>query len=298
MNKTTPLYTASEVEERAGIAANTLRQWERRYGIPNPSRAANGYRLYSQNDLECIQFIQAHIENGVTVSRAVELLKSQQNPEASETQTGEHTKVVQDLVDVCLKSDQNRALQLLNYASISFTVEDVLLKIIEPTLTRMGELWAQGHITVAEEHQATAFLRGRIQILLDLLGQPLDGPRVIVACAPGEHHEIGPLMISVLLRKRGVQVHYIGANTPLDDLVHYATNHQGDGILISVGLAANTDILKLHASSLKQLKIPVFMGGALINAEPALAEEFGGKYLGADTLHAVEQMVQMLEGVV
>ncbi|GEM48797.1 MerR family transcriptional regulator [Deinococcus cellulosilyticus] len=296
MNKTTPLYTASEVEERTGIAANTLRQWERRYGIPNPSRAANGYRLYSQNDLECIQFIQAHIENGVTVSRAVELLKQKQDPGTPQSPDNEHTKVVQDLVEACLKSDQNRASQLINYASISFTVEEVLLKVIEPTLTYMGEMWAQGHITVAEEHQATAFLRGRIQILLDLLGQPLEGPKVMVACAPGEYHEIGPLMISVLLRKRGVQVHYIGANTPLDDLIRYTHAHSGHAILLSLGLAADTQLLRRHAEELKQLDIPVIMGGALLNAEPALAEEFGGTYLGADTLQAVEQMVQILEG--
>lgn len=296
MNKTTPLFTASEVEERTGIAANTLRQWERRYGIPNPNRAANGYRLYSQNDLECIQFIQAHIENGVTVSRAVELLKSKQTPEETEPQQDEHTKVVQELVDVCLRADQNRAAQIINYASISFTVEDVLLKIIQPTLARMGELWAQGHITVAEEHHATAFLRGRIQILLDLLGQPLGGPRVIVACAPGEYHEIGALMISVLLRKRGVQVHYIGANTPLEDLMHYAHTHKGDAILLSVGLASDTQVLREHAEDLRELDIPVIMGGALLNAEPALAEEFGGTYLGTDTLQAVDHMIQMLEG--
>lgn len=296
IDKTTPLFTASEVEERTGIPANTLRQWERRYGIPNPSRAVNGYRLYSQTDLEGIEFIQAHLGSGVTVSRAVELLKQKQGNTALESIGNEFSNLVQDLVEACVNAEQNRASQLINYASVSYAVEDVLLKVIEPTLTRMGELWAQGHITVAEEHHATAFLRGRVQVLLDLLGQPLEGPAVAVACAPGEYHEIGPLMLSVILRKRGIRVHYIGANTPLVDLVKYAQTHHCQAILLSIGLGADTAELRQHRHMLQQLEIPVVMGGALLNAEPALAEEFGGKHLGTDTLQAVEQLTQLLGG--
>ena len=75
----TPLFTAGEVEQRTGIPATTLRQWERRYGLPNPQRTASGYRLYSQNDLAVVDFFKTRIAQGVTVSRAAQLYALEQS---------------------------------------------------------------------------------------------------------------------------------------------------------------------------------------------------------------------------
>ena len=83
----TPLFTAGEVEQRTGVPATTLRQWERRYGLPNPQRSAGGYRLYSQNDLTVIEFFKNKIAQGVSVSRAAQLCALEQSLPSAQRST-------------------------------------------------------------------------------------------------------------------------------------------------------------------------------------------------------------------
>ena len=106
-------------------------------------------------------------------------------------------------------------------------VEDVLTHVISPTLADIGARWERGEITVAHEHQASAFLRARLSHLMDVAGvQEGFGPLVVAACAPGEEHELGLMMLTLALRRRGVRVAYLGANVPLGDLAVF-TRQQG-----------------------------------------------------------------------
>ena len=226
------LYTTAEVESRTGIPSTTLRQWERRYGLPNPQRKSNGYRLYSEADLQHLQFIQVRLSEGIVISRAVELClehfktapvalpplePSQQMSERRESSLERGLMdYVEELLQATLKADFEWAAQILSNGYARFTLEDVLTHIIEPVLREVGKMWQRGEITIAHEHQASAYLRGKLQILLDMVGQPQLGPGVVVACGPGETHEIGSLMLSVMLRRAGVRVFYLGADTPLE----------------------------------------------------------------------------------
>ncbi len=305
------LYTTAEVESRTGIAATTLRQWERRYGLPNPQRGANSYRLYSEADLHHLNFIQARLKEGINISRAVELCLEHfkttpalspllELPASEPLERRKSTlerglmDFVQELLEASLRADYDRAGQILSGAYARFTLEDVLTHVIEPVLREVGEMWQRGEITVAHEHQASAYLRGKLQILLDMVGQPQLGPGVVVACGPGETHEIGPLMLSVMLRRAGVRVFYLGADTPLADLALYSRSREVSAVLLSVGTRGSLEAIRAQLSDLDHLGIPLFYGGAMFNAEPHLAYELGGQYLGSNTQQAVRQLVGLL----
>ncbi|HEX2864607.1 MAG TPA: MerR family transcriptional regulator, partial [Deinococcales bacterium] len=202
-----PAFTASEVEARSGVPAATLRQWERRYGLPVPQRSANGYRLYSLADLECVGFIRDRIAEGVSAARAVELFKMLHDASAEPAAPDRAPTAAADLsgrlLAALLAADDEAADRVFSEAHALFAVEEVLVRIVQPALVAVGELWHDGQITVAHEHRATAYLQGRLMALLDLAGRARSGRPVVVACAPGEHHQIGALMLAIFIRRVG-----------------------------------------------------------------------------------------------
>ena len=174
---TTPLFTAGEVEQRTRVPATTLRQWERRYGLPNPQRSASGYRLYSQNDLAVVEFFKNRIAQGVAVSRAAQLYTLEQSlPSAqrgpikvSASQPAAHSPLpvlVSQLVDSTTAGDSLKADKILAQAYATMPIESVVLELIHPTLIEVGERWHRGEITIAHEHQSSHYLRGKLHYLL------------------------------------------------------------------------------------------------------------------------------------
>lgn len=279
------MFTASQVEARTGIPAATLRQWERRYGFPAPIRTANGYRLYSPRDLAQLEEMQRHLRAGVPASRAAQLARAAVWPQEALA-----VRLTRALTAALVDFDPGKAAAVLSEAHASLRVEDVLLHVMTPALVEIGERWARGELTVAQEHQASAFLRGRVAALLDFAGLGTFGPTVIAAGAPGEHHEIGLMMVALLLRRQGVQVEYLGVNLPLADLAAYARQRQARALLLALNGDWALPATRAQHHHLLTLGVPLYYGGGLLNAQPHLAAELGGRYAGPDA-HAAAQTI-------
>jgi methanogenic corrinoid protein MtbC1 len=299
----TPMFTASEVENRTGVPATTLRQWERRYGLPSPQRTRSGYRLYSLDDIACIEFLKLRIASGVSASRAAQLYVLQHgtaqrnvnNTPATHPRSIGGNDLVSQLAEAATQGDTVKADRLLASAHASLSVENVLLEVIQPTLVMIGERWHRGEITVAHEHQASNYLRGKLHQLLELAGSPRHGPVVIVACGPNEWHEIGSLVLAIFLRRAGLRTHYLGANTPVADLVRFSREVGADAILISANSAESIESLRQYASNLQDTDALVVFGGQVFNDNPALACELGGEYLGVDAASALDGLLSRFE---
>ncbi len=296
---TTPLFTASEVEARTGVPATTLRQWERRYGVPSPERTPSGYRMYSPQDMICIEFIKNKIIDGIPVSRAAQLWL--QNPTSNQVSTAAHpkaippTQLVKQMLTATLEGDMARAEKILGQAHAIMPVEDVLLEIIQPTLIEIGEKWHRGEITIAHEHQATSFIKGRLLQLFEMAGSSRSGPIVIIACGPGEHHEIGALSIGIFLRRAGIRTHYLGANMPLIDLARFAREVKAAAIMLSAGSAAVVDTMRQHIHLLHEVVPTLIFGGRAFTERPTLAKDLGGEYAGNDAGQALDFILAKLE---
>lgn len=292
------LFTASEVEARVGVPATTLRQWERRYGLPHPQRNASGYRLYSRRDVALIDFIRQRTEEGVPVSRAAELARqqfmAQGEPAVPADELPSAPLAAQTLVDTLIRSDLAGAERLLAEAQARINIEGVLMQLIQPALGILGERWERGEITVAHEHQASAFLRSQLTALLSAAGHSRFGPTVVAACGPQEQHELGLLMLSVVLRRLGVQVQYVGADTPLGDLVVYARSVGAQAILISINTQESLQAALLQQRDVQGQDIPVFVGGKILNQEREAAAELG-QWAGPDAVQAARIIVDALE---
>lgn len=307
------MFTASEVEARTGVPATTLRQWERRYGFPHPARNASGYRLYSPGDVAAIQYMQSQLQSGVPASRAAELTvqamagsgpaptpqdRAAPEPDRAAPEQGRSgaqwsALLTQALID----SDTDRAAAVLSGAHAQIPVEVVMTDVISPTMIEIGARWERGEITVAHEHQATAFLRSRISGLMDVAGvQAGFGPLVVAACAPQEQHELGLMMLTLALRRRGVRVAYLGANVPLGDLAVYARQREARAVLLALNGPWALESTLEHLRDLDGLNVPLFVGGALLNSQPHLARTLRGEYAGPDAPSAAQQIAARLLG--
>ena len=202
-----------ELSRRSGVSPELLRAWERRYGLLHPTRSAGGLRLYSLDDLQRVRLMQAHLDSGLAAAQAAALASREPGREARHIAAP--TAVREELAEALGRFDEPRAQAVLDGALAVATVDTLLTDVVLPFLHDLGERWARGEASVAQEHFASSVLRGRLLGLARGWGNGL-GPLAQLACLPGEQHELGLIACGLALRSRGWRVAYLGSNTPLE----------------------------------------------------------------------------------
>ena len=212
----------------------TLRVWERRYGFPNATRTPGGHRLYAEREIARLRWVKAQTDKGLHIGQAIRNLehleKNGRFPESlpqydkvSGQQTeGFSREALRDSLTIALLShDLEAADRLLGEAFPIYPLETLILDIMGPTWAEIGEAWMSGRIDAATEHLATNYLRHRLLMWLASGPPARQLHPIVLACAPGEWHEGSLLMFSVLLRRQGWPVAYLGQSLPLPDLARF-----------------------------------------------------------------------------
>lgn len=306
----TPLYNIKAVEQATGVAASTLRVWERRYGIPTPNRNETGYRLYSERDIATITWLKGQLDEGLSISQAVARLEALREEGAEPTislsagyvslpeQGPRSLPILQDdLISALLDFDVTRADTYLGEAFALYPVEMVALVLIQPSLVEIGEGWHRGDVSIAQEHFASAYIRQKIETLLNQTWYPQRGPSILCACAPGEQHEIGLMLLALFVRRRGYHVVYLGPNVPEDELLQTAARLQPAMVCVS---ASTTEAARAVQSTALRFSIlseprPLFgYGGRIFKAYPLLRQDISGVYLGDDALASADMVTRLL----
>jgi MerR family transcriptional regulator, light-induced transcriptional regulator len=200
-------FRIGQLAKRTGVSPELLRAWEQRYGLLEPTRTAGGFRLYSAADEARIQRMQSLVSGGLAAAQAARLILSDGEPaprtvSASATILDEESANLTASLD---RLDEQAANTALDGLFSAYTVEMVLQDVMLPYLHRLGQRWEAGEISVAQEHFASNLLRGRLMGLAQGWGQG-HGPGAVLACLPGEHHELGLLVFGVALRRRGWRI--------------------------------------------------------------------------------------------
>ena len=250
-------FRIGELSRRSGVSPDLLRAWERRYGLLSPSRSAGGLRLYSEEDLLRVRAMQQQLAAGLAAAEAAAVATSRQ---AIEPPAGDTTQARAELGAALLAFDEARAHAALDALISRFSLDTVLAGVIVPYLHELGEQWERGEISVAQEHFASSLLRGRLLGLGRGWGQG-HGPTALLACAPGEQHDLGLIAFGLALRARGWRILYLGADTPLESLAAAARSSRPDFVVIS---AVNHRSLKAMRANLIELarEQRVGVGGA------------------------------------
>lgn len=291
---TTPLYNTRLVVSATGVPADTFRAWERRYGIPAPQRGAGGQRLYSERDIATIRWLRERTSEGLTISQAIALLRSETERSGASDQPRSHEQLVDELLQALLRFDAPEADDVLSEAFAIYSVEKVCTEIIQPTLVQIGELWHRGAASVAQEHFATQFLRRKILALLNIYDVTDGRATILAACAPGEHHDLGLLLLALVLVRRNYRVVFLGADVPAEALLQAAAQLQPEVVCLSATTAhtfahAVAVARQVHAAN---PQIIVCLGGQGIHATPDLDAAF--HLFPNQAVAAVEQIGMLL----
>lgn len=214
--------------KRTGLPPDTIRKWEQRYGVIQPERTAGGQRRYSELDVARIEWLKARLAEGYRIGEAAALLGSVDV--GSPTSVADHRAA---LVDAVGRSDLTALTRLVDQALTLHPAETAFADILAPFLVEVGGRWKGGELSVAQEHLATGVVRGSLEKLLADVRPTVRGLAVL-ACAPGEQHEIGLLMLAVLLRADGWNVAYLGPNTPVADAVDLVRSLEATALCFSV----------------------------------------------------------------
>lgn len=251
------LLRIGELSRRSGVSPELLRAWERRYELLQPTRSEGGLRLYSEGDVERVRAMQRHLASGLAAAEAARLAATDEAPLTPTALAPAAARA--DLASAFAAFDEARAQAVLDGVFAGSTVDAALSSVIVPYLHELGDRWAARDATVAEEHFASGVLRGRLLALARDWGRGL-GPCVVLACAPGEQHDLGLIAFGLALRARGWRIAYLGQDTPLESVAGAAAAFAPAFVVISSVDGAR---FEKHADELRRIAHAhrLFLGG-------------------------------------
>lgn len=281
-----PLVRIGELSRRTGVGVDTLRAWERRYGLLRPQRSSGGFRLYGMSDQERVRAMKALIDSGVSAAEAARLTASAVSPRARSGQGEEGSDHAERLAAALDRFDEADANAILDDAIARFTVDAVVSRVLLPVLNAIGTRWESGEVSVAEEHFATALLRGRMLSLGRNWGAGA-GPLALLAGPPGEQHDLGLIAFGLVLRERGWRIALLGSDTPIETISDAVAKLAPNAVVLA---AVTREPFEAAANQIRALAstTPVLIGGE--GADDELAERLGARSLQPDPVGAAAGM--------
>ena len=306
------LFNLKAVVQQTGLKPDTLRAWERRYDLPSPERSKGGHRLYSQRDIDTIRWLMARQREGLSISRAVELWQqieaSGRDPLLSATPIGGQrpmgpppralgdslAELRKGWASACLAYDEERAAQVLAQAFALYSPEVVAVEVMQKTVAEIGEGWYRGRVTVQQEHFCSELTLRRLEALVMAAPPPTRAGRILAACPPQENHVLGLLLLTLLLRRQGWDVVYLGANVPLERLEGTVAATQPDLVVLAAQQLQTAATLLEMAGLLQGLEVPAAYGGLIFNLLPGLRGRIPGHFLGERVDLAAEEVERLV----
>jgi len=246
-----------------GVNAVTLRAWERRYGFIRPLRTAKGHRLYTHAHVELIRRVLGLIERGVPISQVGKLIDAAPESHVASDAPGPWRKYFDRTTAAIARFDEPELDRIYDEALSVHSVDDVTQHLVLPLLRHLGERWKNIAGAVAEEHFLAIYLRSKLGARLLHRMRYATGPRLVAACAPGEHHEIGLLLFALEAQSAGLRTVLLGADTPFEDIASAQRQCGADAVVISSSIDPAPGLLERGLPKLvRQVGVPVFVGGA------------------------------------
>jgi len=291
-----PIRTVANL---TGINPVTLRAWERRYNLITPQRTPKGHRLYTEADVELIRQVLELLDQGISISQVKPMLEQTpgQQKATSLAETGDVWKGYQQkMLHAVEQFDEHVLDSTYNDALSLYPVDVVNQRLVSPLLRIIGERWKERETGIAEEHFFSVYLRNKLGARIHHLNQRSRGPLVILACLPGEYHEIGLLLFALATVNFGYRVLILGANTPLNQIPHVLEQRPCDGIVLSGSSRPSRGLFESELPELiGKCAIPVFIGGRTAAKHQQKIEATGAICLGESISAGLRSMSQLLK---
>jgi methanogenic corrinoid protein MtbC1 len=193
----------------------------------------------------------------------------------------------------CLHFDEQGAERILLQAFALFPVETICMGLIQRGLAQIGEGWYRGKVTVQQEHFASTLATRRLEALISGTPAPTRSSRILVGCPPGETHTLAPMLLTLLLRRRGWDVLFLGADIPLENLILTTRSTRPQLVILVAQQLHTAATLWEMGQLLLNEHIPMAYGGRIFATMPLLHQRIPGHYLG-DQLDSATQLVEQI----
>ena len=270
-----------ELSRRTGVSPELLRAWQRRYGLFEPDRSPGRFRLYSDADVSRVEAMRKQIADGLSAAEASRRVLGTVAQDAGAR--GDASAIAEPVAElrIALEAfDDTSAHAAIDRLLASLSLEAFLRDVVLPLLREIGEKWERGDLTVAQEHFASNLVRARLMAVGRGWGRGT-GRHALLAAPAGEQHDLGLVVLALVLRDRGWRVTFLGADTPVDTIVDTSRRVAPEVIVLAV--------LKdpgLGASTLRELsrRVRVVIAGS--GSAPSIAKVLGAEHFDGDPIEA------------
>jgi DNA-binding transcriptional MerR regulator len=308
-----PVFNLKAVVQETGLKPDTIRAWERRYGLPEPDRTSGGHRLYSRKEVDTLKWLMARQDEGLSISRAVDLWHAleadgqaplQAMPFHSTTMA-HHAGVVaggEDVIagmramwiEACQQFDEQRAETIVAEALGRYPAETVCYQMLQRGLSELGEQWYLGESTVQQEHFASEMAMRRVEALVAAAPLPTRPGKVLIGCPEGENHSFAALLVALTVKRLGWETIYLGGSVPIQHLRETVQQAKPRLIVMPAQQLLSAARLPAAAKVAEETRALFGFGGLIFNRVPALREYIPGYFLGESIASMGERVEQIM----
>lgn len=267
------MYSIKAVSRATGLTVETLRAWERRYGVVEPQRDEMGRRVYRPEDVLRLRRLREATERGHPISRLVALdetsLASLLHEPERRPQSAAATAFVERILDAARRFAADECEQALTLAISLMPPARLIEEVLEPLLHAVGDRWHSGQFSIAQERLVSTTVRKHIGLIVESYGHTARRQAIVFATLAGERHELGLLMSAMVCASHGCRVHYLGADLPPQEVARYAHGVGAAVVALSVVLHERLHDLPAQLASMREALgpgIPVWIGGLAAQA--------------------------------
>ena len=238
------LLTIGELSKKTGIATHTLRMWEKRHGAPKAIRLPSGHRRYPLEEVERLKTVAQALKLGFRAGKVVggtpEELNRLLGLETSDSSRVPSSIPINDsdILNQCID-------WITQYDEESFEMEmhrqwgqrgplEFVIRLAAPLVTRMGQEWHNGNLSVAHEHFATGILNNFLASRWRKQNQRKDGPTVILSTLPGESHILGLQMCATVISVTDWKIVSLDLDVPEEEIVATVERCESSLLCVSV----------------------------------------------------------------
>jgi DNA-binding transcriptional MerR regulator len=289
-----PMLRIGELGRRLGISVHVLRAWESRYGLLQPLRSAGGFRLYSEADVLRVRRMQAHLARGLSAAEAARAVLEDDSgarggagpavsPDHVPAPSGELAGALRRALDAF---DEPAAQTVLDRLMSDLSLATLLREVVLPYLAELGQRWEQGTTSIAQEHFASNIIRGRLAGLARGWGNG-HGPLAVLACPPGELHDLALMVFGIVLNRNGWKIDYLGISTPVEEIVRAVDARQPRLVVVAATLPETLKPLTTQLTMLAR-RVPLVLAGPAVT--PQLAAAVQARLVSGDPVTAAENI--------
>lgn len=243
------MYSIKAVAQATGLTVETLRAWERRYGVVVPGRDTTGRRLYRPEDVLRLRRLREATERGHPIGRLAGLTDESLSSLLSESRDRSGHAAGAAFVERILESTRQfhaaDCEQTLTLAIAMLPPAPLVRDVLQPLLREVGDRWHRGELAISQERMVSTIVRRHVGLLLESYGRSASRAAVVFATLPGERHEIGLLMSAMVCASHGFKVHYLGPDLPPQEIARYA--REVGAVVVALSVVLNEQLSSLPA---------------------------------------------------